>query len=177
MGQNNTAEEIFWTCLDKDSSFTKAWNGLAEIAIDKNNLKLAEEYLRNSLKIDPDNIFTLNNLIKILMDSERLNEAFIIAQKINTLEPDSSYSWAQTARIAEKLNNPLIMWESWFKAFRNARTIKDKKFYLKKSIIAGYRAIENSPKDADRIAKTMLRYIPQDSDDYAVYKKIISSSN
>ena len=60
-GQLSKAENIYLEIIDNDKNSSQVLQLLGTLYLQKNNFKLSEEYLLNSLEQDPGNPGTLNN--------------------------------------------------------------------------------------------------------------------
>ena len=61
-GQLLKAENVYLEILENDKDNFEVLQLLGTLYLQKNNFKLSEEYLLNSLKKDPENPNALNNL-------------------------------------------------------------------------------------------------------------------
>ena len=84
------AAQCFETVLVYDPDNTQARNYLADLAIEQNNLDVAEDHLRRASKSNPADLDTLQRLAYVLQCLENMAEATDIYSKILAQDPGSA---------------------------------------------------------------------------------------
>lgn len=176
MDQLDEAEDLFRQALRFDPKLCKALAGLANTAQARRDLKTARHLFQEALRCDPDDVWTWQDLAELETEAKNWQAALQACRQLTRLDPDNPYHWATTARTAEQAQDSWTAWEAWFQAFRHSRNRQAKKTNLRKAVEAGYAAASQRPDKARTIASTMLKYLPQDSADHAVYKRILETA-
>ena len=108
-GQLLKAENIYLEILDKNKNNSQVLQLLGTLYLQKNNFKLSEEYLQNSLKQDPGNPGTLNNLGLLKKNTKDFKTALKYFE-LNIKKNNFLNSWVNKSNILlenEKYNEGL----------------------------------------------------------------------
>jgi len=93
-GDKKRAEDIYRRILTRDPNHVEAARMLARIAVENDNLKDAEVFLRHALSIAPDYTRLRVDLVNVLSDLHKPDEALECAGTVLELEPDMAESHA-----------------------------------------------------------------------------------
>jgi tetratricopeptide (TPR) repeat protein len=91
-GDTKRAEDTYRRILKRDPNHVEAARMLAKIAVENNQFKDAEIFLRHALSIAPDYARLWIDLVNVLNDMHRTEEALEHAENVLVLAPDMSES-------------------------------------------------------------------------------------
>ena len=91
-GDSKRAEDTYRRILKRDPNHVEAARMLAKIAVENNQFKDAEVFLRHALSMAPDYARLWVDLVNVLNDMHRTEEALEHAENVLVLAPDMSES-------------------------------------------------------------------------------------
>jgi len=167
------AQDSFMKALKLNSNLPKIYNKLGYIALKEGNEKQAINYYTHALSIDPKDNYTLYDLAQLYIKKSQLEKSFYYLKKLTKSNPDKATYWATEAYVASRLNKTKIVFDAYMAAYKNSRTEKARKKYIKKAVTTGLNLGSQKPKMKKKIAYELLSIIPPQNDNYPLLKKWI----
>lgn len=97
------AEDLFLRSLAKERS-APAYAGLGAVTFEKGRIEPAEKLLRLSLEMEPSRLFTSHTLAKLLLASDRTDEAARVFEPVLSGQPDNLEAQLTLIRLRMKQN-------------------------------------------------------------------------
>jgi tetratricopeptide (TPR) repeat protein len=91
-------DDAYWwsqASIERDSHYLSAYNTLALVYRNRQQLQYADAALARVLLVDPDNLIAMWNRVPVLRDLGHLSEAQLLAARLESIDPRPPYFWFQ----------------------------------------------------------------------------------
>lgn len=105
-GRYGDALEIFGRVAELDPTDPRPHHGMGKVYTELSLLDRAEESFRRAVEIDPRFVASERELVKLLYDAGRHDDAVAILRRLEKRRPDDPFVWAELALNALRTGDP-----------------------------------------------------------------------